>query len=686
MQNKGKIGVTSENIFPVIKKFLYSEHDIFLREIVSNAVDATTKLNALIARGTAVGSTEDLKVEILLDKDARTLTIRDHGIGMTADEVERYINQIAFSGAEDFLAKYKDASGNIIGHFGLGFYSSFMVSERVEIDSLSYQQDAKPVHWSCDGSPDYEMSEGTRTERGTDIIMHLDEESSEFLESARIQELLSKYCRFLPVPIVFGKKQEWKDGKMQDTDEDNQINDTNPLWLRKPQDLKEEDYKEFYRQLYPMSEEPLFWIHLNVDYPFTLTGVLYFPKVNNKVDLQHNKIKLYCNQVYVTDEVENIVPMYLTLLHGVIDSPDIPLNVSRSYLQGDANVKKISNYITKKVADRLEEIIKNDRSTYEAKWKDLSVFIHYGILTDEKMEERALKSLLLFEDVDHKAYTPEEYRTLISSTQTDKDKKIVVLYANDPDAQYSYIKAAQDKGYNVLLMQGMLDTPLLNHLEQKWEDMHFVRVDSDTIDQLIRLDDTTSEASERDSEIARLLFGGAVPSQSDRNYQIALRALGANAQPAVITRMEWMRRMKEMSQMQPGMSFYGSMPDSYNLVLNSDHPLIKGIMDQEGKDLEPKLATLRSQIATLKEQISDLDKPDAEDATEEQKKAKQSQLSDLRTEQQKSEEELHSQFSSYAEELPMIRQIIDLALLSAGELQGEALQRFVQRSTDLLMK
>lgn len=686
MQNKGKIGVTSENIFPVIKKFLYSEHDIFLREIVSNAVDATTKLNALIARGTAVGSTEDLKVEILLDKDARTLTIRDHGIGMTADEVERYINQIAFSGAEDFLAKYKDASGNIIGHFGLGFYSSFMVSERVEIDSLSYQQDAKPVHWSCDGSPDYEMSEGTRTERGTDIIMHLDEESSEFLESARIQELLTKYCRFLPVPIVFGKKQEWKDGKMQDTDEDNQINDTNPLWLRKPQDLKEEDYKEFYRQLYPMSEEPLFWIHLNVDYPFTLTGVLYFPKVNNKVDLQHNKIKLYCNQVYVTDEVENIVPMYLTLLHGVIDSPDIPLNVSRSYLQGDANVKKISNYITKKVADRLEEIIKNDRSTYEAKWKDLSVFIHYGILTDEKMEERALKSLLLFEDVDHKAYTPEEYRTLISSTQTDKDKKIVVLYANDPDAQYSYIKAAQDKGYNVLLMQGMLDTPLLNHLEQKWEDMHFVRVDSDTIDQLIRLDDTTSEASERDSEIARLLFGGAVPSQSDRNYQIALRALGANAQPAVITRMEWMRRMKEMSQMQPGMSFYGSMPDSYNLVLNSDHPLIKGIMDQEGKDLEPKLATLRSQIATLKEQISDLDKPDAEDATEEQKKAKQSQLSDLRTEQQKSEEELHSQFSSYAEELPMIRQIIDLALLSAGELQGEALQRFVQRSTDLLMK
>lgn len=686
MQNKGKIGVTSENIFPVIKKFLYSEHDIFLREIVSNAVDATTKLNALIARGTAVGSTEDLKVEILLDKDARTLTIRDHGIGMTADEVERYINQIAFSGAEDFLAKYKDASGNIIGHFGLGFYSSFMVSERVEIDSLSYQQDAKPVHWSCDGSPDYEMSEGTRTERGTDIIMHLDEESSEFLESARIQELLTKYCRFLPVPIVFGKKQEWKDGKMQDTDEDNQINDTNPLWLRKPQDLKEEDYKEFYRQLYPMSEEPLFWIHLNVDYPFTLTGVLYFPKVNNKVDLQHNKIKLYCNQVYVTDEVENIVPMYLTLLHGVIDSPDIPLNVSRSYLQGDANVKKISNYITKKVADRLEEIIKNDRSTYEAKWKDLSVFIHYGILTDEKMEERALKSLLLFEDVDHKAYTPEEYRTLISSTQTDKDKKIVVLYANDPDAQYSYIKAAQDKGYNVLLMQGMLDTPLLNHLEQKWEDMHFVRVDSDTIDQLIRLDDTTSEASERDSEIARLLFGGAVPSQSDRNYQIALRALGTNAQPAVITRMEWMRRMKEMSQMQPGMSFYGSMPDSYNLVLNSDHPLIKGIMDQEGKDLEPKLATLRSQIATLKEQISDLDKPDAEDATEEQKKAKQSQLSDLRTEQQKSEEELHSQFSSYAEELPMIRQIIDLALLSAGELQGEALQRFVQRSTDLLMK
>lgn len=686
MQNKGKIGVTSENIFPVIKKFLYSEHDIFLREIVSNAVDATTKLNALIARGTAVGSTEDLKVEILLDKDARTLTIRDHGIGMTADEVERYINQIAFSGAEDFLAKYKDASGNIIGHFGLGFYSSFMVSERVEIDSLSYQQDAKPVHWSCDGSPDYEMSEGTRTERGTDIIMHLDEESSEFLESARIQELLTKYCRFLPVPIVFGKKQEWKDGKMQDTDEDNQINDTNPLWLRKPQDLKEEDYKEFYRQLYPMSEEPLFWIHLNVDYPFTLTGVLYFPKVNNKVDLQHNKIKLYCNQVYVTDEVENIVPMYLTLLHGVIDSPDIPLNVSRSYLQGDANVKKISNYITKKVADRLEEIIKNDRSTYEAKWKDLSVFIHYGILTDEKMEERALKSLLLFEDVDHKAYTSEEYRTLISSTQTDKDKKIVVLYANDPDAQYSYIKAAQDKGYNVLLMQGMLDTPLLNHLEQEWEDMHFVRVDSDTIDQLIRLDDTTSEASERDSEIARLLFGGAVPSQSDRNYQIALRALGANAQPAVITRMEWMRRMKEMSQMQPGMSFYGSMPDSYNLVLNSDHPLIKGIMDQEGKDLEPKLATLRSQIATLKEQISDLDKPDAEDATEEQKKAKQSQLSDLRTEQQKSEEELHSQFSSYAEELPMIRQIIDLALLSAGELQGEALQRFVQRSTDLLMK
>ncbi|WP_418801921.1 molecular chaperone HtpG, partial [Porphyromonas sp.] len=427
--NKGQIGVTSENIFPVIKKFLYSEHDIFLREIVSNAVDATTKLRALIARGTEVGSTEDLRVEVLLDKEARTLTVRDYGIGMTADEVERYINQIAFSGAEDFLEKYKDASGNIIGHFGLGFYSAFMVSERVEIDTLSYQPDAQPVHWSCDGSPAYEMSTGSRTERGTDIIMHLDEESSEFLEQARIEELLTKYCRFLPIPIIFGKKQEWKDGKMQDTDEDNVINDTNPLWLRKPQDLTDEDYREFYRKLYPGADEPLFWIHLNVDYPFTLTGVLYFPKVSNKVDLQSNKIKLYCNQVFVTDEVESIVPMYLTLLHGVIDSPDIPLNVSRSYLQSDSNVKKISTYITKKVADKLEEIMKNDRPTYEAKWPDLSVFIHYGILTDEKMEERALKSLLLLEDVAGKFYTPEEYRELVKSNQTDKDGKLVYLYA-----------------------------------------------------------------------------------------------------------------------------------------------------------------------------------------------------------------------------------------------------------------
>lgn len=688
--NKGQIGVTSKNIFPVIKKFLYSEHDIFLREIVSNAVDATTKLRTLMARGTEVGEANDLRVEVILDKESKTLTIRDFGIGMTADEVDRYINQIAFSGAEDFLEKYKDASGNIIGHFGLGFYSAFMVSKQVEIDTLSYQLNAKPVHWSCDGSPAYEMGTGSRTERGTDIIMHLDEESAEFLEKARIEELLTKYCRFLPIPIIFGKKQEWRDGKMQDTDEDNVINDTNPLWLRKPQDLIDNDYKEFYHKLYPGADAPLFWIHLNVDYPFTLTGVLYFPKVNNKIDLQSNKIKLYCNQVFVTDEIESIVPMYLTLLHGVIDSPDIPLNVSRSYLQSDANVKKISSYITKKVADKLEDIMKSDRPTYEAKWPDLSVFIHYGILTDEKMEERALKSLLLLEDVSGKFYTPDEYRELVKSNQTDKDEKLVYLYATDLEAQYSYIHAAEAKGYSVLYMHGMLDTPLLNHLEQKWEgSIRFVRVDSDTVDQLIQRDDTTTDASEHDTEIARNLFDKVLPT-GEVNYQVSLRNMGREAQPAVVTRMEWMRRMKEMSQYQPGASFYNSLPNSYALVLNADHPLIQDILRQEGKELEPQLATLRSQLATLKEQLEDLKKdskdtttPDKNESSEEQEK-RQEQQTALHKQEEQLQEEVKSAFDKYAKEKPVIQHIVELALLSAGELRGAPLQEFIKRTTGLL--
>lgn len=683
MKKTGNIGVTSENIFPVIKKFLYSEHDIFLRELVSNAVDATTKLNALIARGTTVGETDDLNIEIETNTQEGTLTIRDKGIGMTQEEVEKYINQIAFSGAEDFLEKYKDA-GNIIGHFGLGFYSAFMVAQKVEINTKSYQSDALAVHWVCDGSPNYEMKESNKTTRGTEIILHLDDDSKQFLEQEKIKSILGKYCKYLPIPIVFGKKQEWKDGKMQDTDEPNIINNTKPLWTSKPADITDEQYKEFYRELYPMSDEPLFWIHLNVDYPFNLTGILYFPRVHNSIELQKNRIKLFCNQVYVTDEVEGIVPEYLTLLHGVIDSPDIPLNVSRSYLQGDPNVAKISGHITKKVADRLEELFKNDRTSLESKWEHLKVFIQYGILTDEKFYDRAQK-FLLFSDIEGKNYTSEEYRQLVESEQTDKNGELVVLYATDKEEQYTYIQAAQDKGYNVLLMNGMLDTPFMNHLEQKWEKTRFVRVDSNTVEHLIEKDSNIGGAQDPQTEsVVRELFATVLPKGDDKFFTIVPRAMGNNEQAAVVTRDEWMRRMKEMSHMQAGMGFYGKMPDSYNIVVNTDHPLVKTLLADEASVLEPELTTKREQLVELQKEITSLEAAIQSKKEGEETSTDKDLIQSKQAERTQLQEEINNRLHSYAAEKPIIKQVIDLALLANGLLQGANLDNFIKRSLSLL--
>ena len=681
---KGNIGVTTENIFPIIKKFLYSDHEIFLRELVSNAVDATQKLKTLAATGDFKGELGDLTVRVKVDKENGTITISDRGLGMTAEEIDKYINQIAFSGANDFLEKYKDDANAIIGHFGLGFYSAFMVAKTVDIVTLSYKEGAKAVKWSCDGSPEFTLEETERSDRGTDIILHVDEDCKEFLEESRLQDLLTKYCHFLAVPVAFGKKKEWKDGKQVETDEDNLINDTCPIWTKKPSDLKEEDYKKFYRDLYPMADEPLFWIHLNVDYPFNLTGVLYFPKIKSNIDLQRNKIQLYCNQVYVTDSVEGIVPDFLTLLHGVIDSPDIPLNVSRSYLQSDSNVKKISTYITKKVSDRLQSIFKNDRKEFEEKWDDLKIFINYGMLTQEDFYEKASK-FALFKDTDNKYYTFEEYQTLIKDNQTDKNGSLIYLYANNLDEQYTYIDAAKNKGYNVLLMDGQLDVPMINMLEQKFEKSHFTRVDSDIVDRLIVKEDQKGEELPHDKqEVLSSLFKGQMPKVKKTEFHVEAHALGENNAPIVITQAEYMRRMKDMASIQPGMSFYGEMPDMFNLVLNSDHRLIKQVLSDAETACAEKLVPVESEIAMLTLRRNELQKAQEGKKDEEIPTAEKDELSEVekKIEAQKTEKE--NILNGYAAGNKVVHQLIDLALLQNNMLKGEALTNFVKRSVEMI--
>ena len=683
---KGNIGVTTENIFPVIKKFLYSDHEIFLREMVSNAVDATQKLKTLAQQGEFKGDMGDLTVHISLDKDKGTITISDRGIGMTEEEIDKYINQIAFSGVNDFLEKYKDNANNIIGHFGLGFYSSFMVSKKVEIITKSYKDDAKAVKWSCDGSPAYEIDDAEREDRGSDIILYLDDDCKEFLEKERIQQLLTKYCKFMAVPVAFGKKQEWssEEKKMVDTQEDNLINNTEPLWTKAPSTLKDEDYQKFYRELYPMSDEPMFWIHLNVDYPFNLTGILYFPRIKSNIDLQRNKIQLYCNQVFVTDQVEGIVPEFLTLLHGVIDSPDIPLNVSRSYLQSDREVKKISTYITKKVADRLQAIFKEDRKQYEEKWDDLKLFINYGMLSEESFYDRA-KEFALFKDTEGKYFTFDEYKTLIEGAQKDKDDQLIYLYATDKEEQYSYIQAAKDKGYSVLLLDGQLDVPAIQMLEQKFEKSRFTRVDSDIIDRLIVKDDAP-KSNLTDDESANLsqVFRSQMPKMEKTEFLVEVQSLGENQRPVVITQNEWMRRMKEMSRFQQGMNFYAQMPDSLNLVLNADHPLVKRVLDDckasTEEALKPIEAELKGQEARLAAIRQQQDKKKPEELTQDDK--------DMKAETEKAiEEQKHkkeSVLSGFATENAIVHQLIDLALLQNGMLKGEALDKFLKRSVDLI--
>ncbi len=681
---KGNIGVTTENIFPVIKKFLYSDHEIFLREMVSNAIDATQKMKTLAEKGDFKGELGNLTVSVSLDADKGTITISDHGIGMTEEEIDKYINQIAFSGVTDFLEKYKDTANNIIGHFGLGFYSSFMVSKRVEIVTRSWQEGAKAVKWSCDGSPAYEIDEAERAERGTDVILYIDDDCKEYLDKYKLEGLLKKYCRFLPVPIAFGKKTEWKDGKQVDTAEDNIINDVEPLWTKTPSTLKDEDYKKFYRTLYPMQDEPLFWIHLNVDYPFHLTGILYFPHVKNSLELQKNRIQLYCNQVFVTDQVEGIVPEFLTLLHGVIDSPDIPLNVSRSYLQSDREVKKISTYITKKVSDRLKAIFNEDRKTYEEKWDDLKLFINYGILTEENFYDRA-KDFALFKDTDSKYFTFDEYRTLIEASQKDKDGNLIYLYATDKDEQYSYIKAAQDKGYSVLLFDGQLDVPCIQTLEQKFEKSRFTRVDADTIDHLIQKEDgTKSQLAEGERDNLSAIFQSQLPKIDKTEFIVEVNALGASQRPVVITQNEWMRRMKEMSRYQSGMSFYGEMPTSMNMVLNSDHPLVSRILDDAKtalteplKPIESELKGLEARLAALNQQT---EKKKPEEITQEQKDDKANTQKAI-DEQKEQKSKL---INDYAAKNDVVHQLIDLALLQNGLLKGAALDTFLQRSIDLI--
>jgi len=679
----GKIGVSTHNLFPIIKKFLYSDHDIFLREIVSNAVDATQKLKVLASAGEFKGETAGLKVVVKADKAAGTLTVSDNGIGMTQEEVEKYINQIAFSGAEEFLEKHKDDAATIIGHFGLGFYSAFMVSDKVEIVTKSYKEGAQAVRWIGEGDTEYTLENAEKAERGTDIIMHIADEEKDFLEDNKVQELLTKYCKFLPVEIVFGKKKEWKDGKYEETGEDNVINDTNPLWTRKPADLKEEDYQKFYRELYPMSQDPLFHIHLNVDYPFNLTGILYFPKIDNKFEIQKNKIQLYCNQVYVSDSVEGIVPEYLTLLHGVIDSPDIPLNVSRSYLQSDRNVKKISSHITKKVADSLTDIFKNSREDYEKKWDDLKVFIQYGMLTDEKFAERA-SNIVLLKNTEGKYFTLEEYENLISANQTDKDKNVVYLYATDVQEQYTYIQAAKERGYDVLVMDGQLDTHFINHLEQKQANHRFLRVDSDVIDKLIAKEDVKGTSwSEAEQDEMRDVFNAQLPTEGGM-YIVNFESLGENADPVVITRSEFMRRMKEMAAMNPGMGFYGAMNDQFTLVVNTDHKLVKGILEDERKSMADKLQPIDSEmkdIESKKAEIDALNKDKKEEEIPQVDKDRKQEYSDKLENLRKQKQSL---LQEYSKGNKIVGQLIDLALLANGLLKGEALNRFVKRSVDLI--
>ena len=681
----GKIGVSTKDLFPIIKKFLYSDHDIFLREIVSNAVDATQKLKVLASNGEFKGELGELKVRVAVDKDAKTITVSDNGIGMTAEEVEKYINQIAFSGAEEFLEKHKNDAATIIGHFGLGFYSAFMVSDKVEIVTKSYKEGSKAVRWSCTGEPEYSLEDAERAERGTDVIMHVSDDEKEFLEKNRIQELLSKYCKFLPIEVVFGKKTEWKDGKEQETDKDNVINDTKPAWVKKPADLKEEDYIKFYHQLYPMAEDPLFYIHLNVDYPFTLTGILYFPKIKSNIDVNRNKIQLYCNQVFVTDSVEGIVPDFLTLLHGVIDSPDIPLNVSRSYLQSDSNVKKISNHITKKVADRLEEIFKSDRATFEKKWDDLKIFMEYGMLTDEKFAERAAKFALL-KDVDGKFFTFDEYKTLIKEQQTDKDGNLIVLYANDTQNQYSFIESAKAKGYNVLLFDGQLDTPFMNQQEQKWEKTRFSRVDADTIDKLIVKDEHREvKLSTQEKSDIEEAFRSQAPNDAKVNYTVSVEALGENEMPVIVTQNEWMRRMKEMSAVQGGpMSFYGEMPDTFNIVINADHPLVAKVVSDMTEKTKAQLEPVLSQIATYEKRRTELNKAKEGKKDEEIPQEQKDEMSALEKQIDGERKKRIDILSSFAKDETLVSQLIDLALLSNNMLKGQSLTNFIKRSISLM--
>ena len=684
MAQKGNIGVTTENIFPVIKKFLYSDHDIFLREMVSNAVDATQKLKTLAAQGDFKGEVGDTTVRVSLDEKAGTLTISDHGIGMTEEEIDKYINQIAFSGVTDFLDKYKENANAIIGHFGLGFYSSFMVASKVEIVTKSYQEGAKAVKWSCDGSPAFEIEDAEKAERGSDIILHIADDCKEFLQKSKIEDLLNKYCKFMAVPVAFGKKTEWKDGKNVETDEDNIINNVEPLWTKTPSTLKDEDYKSFYRTLYPMQDEPLFWIHLNVDFPFNLTGILYFPRIKNNIDMQRNKIQLYCNQVFVTDQVEGIVPEFLTLLHGVIDSPDIPLNVSRSYLQSDSNVKKISTYITKKVADRLNSIFKENRKEYEEKWDDLKLFINYGMLSQEDFYDRA-KDFALFKDVDGKYFTFEEYKTLIKDNQTDKDGNLVYLYANNKEEPYSYIEAAKEKGYSVLVMDGQLDTPMVNMLEQKLEKSRFTRVDSDIIDRLIVKEDAKkTDLTKEQTDNLSQVFRSQMPKLDKTEFMVEVQALGENSKPVMITQNEWMRRMKAMSQFQQGMNFYGQMPDSYSIVLNSDHSLVKKVLEDSevhtSEALKPILAEIRGQEARLAALHQEQTKKKPEEITQEEKDDVHNTEKAIQDEKAKRDEIV----ANYAKDNSIVHQLIDLALLQNGMLKGAALEAFLKRSVDLI--
>lgn len=679
---KGSIGVTTSNIFPVIKQFLYSDHEIFLREIVSNAVDATQKLKTLANAGEFKGKTDDLKVSVKLDTEAGTLTVSDNGIGMTAEEIDKYINQIAFSGAEDFLNKFKDNANAIIGHFGLGFYSAFMVSKKVEIHTLSYKEGAKAMKWTCDGSPEYDMEECEKAERGTDIVMYIDDEEKEYLEKNRISALLNKYCRFMPVPVIFGKEQEWKDGKYVDTDTDKVINNIEPLWTRTPTELKDEDYIKFYHAIQPGQEDPLFWIHLNVDFPFTLTGILYFPKIKNNLDIRKDRIQLYCNQVFVTDSVEGVVPDFMMLLQGVIDSPDIPLNVSRSYLQADRNVKKISTYITKKVAARLEELSKKDTKAFEEKWNDIKIFIEYGMLSDEKFCEQAMKFALV-SDTEGQFFKLDDYKKLIEGNQTDKDGNLVYLYATDKEAQYSYIKAANDKGYNVLMMDGQLDIPFVSMLEQKNEKSRFVRVDSDVIDNLIRKeDDKKSELSADEQAMASTLFKSQIPAIEKSEFYVSFAALAATDQPVVITQSEYMRRMKEMAQFQSGMNFYGELPNAYNLTLNTNHPVVKKVIEAANSSLEGELKPVNDELKATNsviEAIKSLDKDGK--GVPEDKKADLKTNEDKATELRAKKDEL---ISKYAAGNDTVKQLIDIALLGNGLLKGEALSNFLKRSVSLL--